>query len=170
MIKAVVYTSETGHSQEYAALLGNKTGLPVYEGREAAGALPEGTEILYIGWLMAGKIVGFKKADKRFTVCAVCAVGMSGSDSQLDDIKKVNKLAPSLSVFYLQGGFELDKLHGLYRFMMKAMKKTVGKSLAQKETRTPEEEDMLDLLVNGGNRVSEENLSAVTDWLNRRDI
>ena len=58
----------------------------------------------------------------------------------------------------------MNKLHGIYKFMMKTMKKFVGKSLAEKPDRTPEEDDMLDMMLHGGERVSEENLKAVLDW------
>ena len=164
MIRAILYTTETGHSKEYAELLGKETGLPVHEIREAAVSVPEGSDILYIGWLMAGKIEGYRKASQKYAVRAVCAVGMSGSDSQLNDIRKANSLPADMPVFYLQGGFELEKLHGVYHFMMNTMKKTVGKKLAAKENRTAEEEDMLELLTKGGNRVHKENLSAVVNW------
>ena len=36
---AIVYTSNTGYTAEYAYLLGGKTGLPVYALAEAAGQL-----------------------------------------------------------------------------------------------------------------------------------
>ena len=51
---AIVYTSNTGYTAEYAYLLGGKTGLPVYALAEAAGQLSEGSSVLYLGWLMAG--------------------------------------------------------------------------------------------------------------------
>ena len=44
---------------------------------------------------------------------------------------------------------------------MQTMKKTVGKGLEGKENRTAEEEDMLNLLLHGGDRVSADNLSEV---------
>ena len=44
------------------------------------------------------------------------------------------------------------------------MVKTAGKGLAAKTDRTPEEHDMLDMIVNGGKRVSLQNLKAVTEW------
>ena len=52
----------------------------------------------------------------------------------------------------------MQKLHGVYRFMMNVMVKTAGKGLANKIDRTPEEDDMLDMMVNGGKRVSLQNL------------
>ena len=44
------------------------------------------------------------------------------------------------------------------------MVKTAGKGLANKPDRTPEEDGMLDMMVNGGKRVSLQNLKAVTEW------
>ena len=38
--------------------------------------------------------------------------------------------------------------------MMNVMVKTAGKGLANKTDRTPEEDDMLDMMINGGKRVS----------------
>ena len=50
--------------------------------------------------------------------------------------------------------------------MMEIMVKTAGKSLAEKRNRTPDEDDMLDMMRCGGERVKVENLRAVLDWYN----
>ena len=89
---------------------------------------------------------------------------MGKTGSQLDDVCKRNSIPAETPLFTLQGGFDMNKLHGIYKFMMKTMKKVVGKSLAEKPDRTPEEDDMLDMMLHGGERVSEENLKAVLDW------
>ena len=44
------------------------------------------------------------------------------------------------------------------------MVKTVSKGLDAKKDRTPEEDDMLDMMLHGGERVKAENLSAILDW------
>ena len=44
------------------------------------------------------------------------------------------------------------------------MVKTAGKVLAEKKDRTPDEDDMLDMMRCGGDRVKEGNLGAVLDW------
>ena len=44
------------------------------------------------------------------------------------------------------------------------MVRTVGKGLAAKNDRTTEEDDMLDMMLHGGERVKAENLSAILDW------
>ena len=51
-----------------------------------------------------------------------------------------------------------------FLLVMSPMRHTVGKKLAGKPDKTAEEQDMLDLLQNGGSRVNEENLRPVLEW------
>lgn len=161
---AIVYTSNTGFTAQYASLLGGETGLPVYSLEDASKSLPQSSPIVYLGWLTAGKVQGYDKAVTKFNLLALCAVGMAKSGSQMEDVRKSNNLPQGLPLFTLQGGFDLKKLRGVYKFMMLVMSKTVAKKLAAKPDRTPDEEDMLDLFQNGGNRVSLENLRPVLAW------
>ena len=89
---------------------------------------------------------------------------MGKTGSQLDDVRKANALGEELPVFTLQGGFDMGKLRGVYKLMMTIMSKTVGKKLVEKENRTPEENDMLQLLTSGGNRVCGDNLTEFMNW------
>ena len=161
---AIVYTSNTGFTAQYASLLGGETGLPVYSLEDASKSLPQSSPIVYLGWLTAGKVQGYDKAVTKFNLQALCAVGMAKSGSQMEDVRKSNNLPQGLPLFTLQGGFDLKKLRGVYKFMMLVMSKTVAKKLAAKPDRTPDEEDMLDLFQNGGNRVSLEKLRPVLAW------
>ena len=161
---AIVYTSNTGFTAQYASLLGGETGLPVYSLEDASKSLPQSSPIVYLGWLTAGKIQGYDKAVTKFNLQALCAVGMAKCGSQMEDVRKFNNLPEGLPLFTLQGGFDLKKLRGVYKLMMLVMSKTVAKKLAAKPDRTPDEEDMLDLFQNGGNRVSLENLRPVLAW------
>ena len=57
----------------------------------------------------------------------------------------------------------------MYKMMMNIMVKTAGKALEKKTDRTPEEEDMLDMLdmmLHGGERVKIQNLQGVISWYN----
>ena len=161
---AIVYTSNTGFTAQYASLLGGETGLPVYSLEDASKSLPQSSPIVYLGWLTAGKVQGYDKAVTKFNLQALCAVGMAKCGSQMEDVRKSNNLPEGLPLFTLQGGFDLKKLRGIYRLMMLVMSKTVVKKLAAKPDRTPDEEDMLDLFQNGGNRVSLEKLRPVLAW------
>lgn len=163
-VTAIVYTSNTGYTAQYAHLLGTQTGLPVYALSEAREKLEAGSGILYLGWLMAGRVQGYQKAAKRYQVRAVCGVGMGATGSQLEDLRKANGFQDGFQVFTLQGGFDLSKLRGVYKLMMTIMAKTVGEKLKKQANRTREEEAMWKLLTQGGSCVSLENLRAVLEW------
>ncbi|MEG2010193.1 MAG: hypothetical protein RR032_07315 [Oscillospiraceae bacterium] len=161
---AIVFTSNTGFTEKYAKLLGEATGLPVYSLAKAKTSVPRGAEIIYLGWLMAGSVKGYKKALQRYMVRAIGAVGMSSAEAQGRGVRKKYAIPEAKPVFVLQGGYDSSKLHGVYKFMMKMMEKTAGKKLAEKENKSPQDLDMLDLLQNGGDRVSAEKLAPVLAW------
>ena len=168
-MKAIVYTSNTGSTACYAKLLGDELGISVYSMKEAKKALPAGTEIIYLGWIMAGKIQGYRSAVTEYKVCAVCAVGMGQTGTQKKEIREKNWIPEKIPVFTLQGNFDVKKLHGIYRIMMNIMIKTAGKALANKTDKSSEEEDMLDMILHNGERVKAQNLQEVIHWYRRED-
>ena len=163
-MNAIIYTTNTGSAERYALLLAEQTGLPVYSLTEAKKTVSTGAEVIYLGWIMAGSVKGYAEAAKRYRVRAVCGVGMGQTGTQTDSVRKKSAVPADIPLFTLQGNFDVKKLHGIYRPMMEMMVKTAGKGLAEKSDRTPEEDDMLDMMRCGGERVKEENLSAVLDW------
>ncbi len=167
-MNAIIYTTNTGSTEQYAKLLAQKTGLPMCSLTRAKNVIPTGAEVIYLGWITAGSIKGYADAAKRYRVRAVCAVGMGQTGTQTESVRKKAAVPASIPLFTLQGNFDVKKLHGIYRLMMEIMVKTVGKSLAAKTDRTPEEDDMLDMMLHGGERVKIENLSAVLDWCSAR--
>lgn len=90
---------------------------------------------------------------------------MGETGGQVEEIRKQNNIPDSTALFTLQGGFHIDKLHGIYKLMMRMMAGGMGKTLAEKPDRTPAEDDLLDLLTNGGSRVSLSNLQAPIEWI-----
>ena len=163
---AIIYTSNTGSTEQYAKLLAQKTGFPAYSLAEAKKRDFAGAEVIYLGWIMAGSVTGYAEAAKRYRVCAVCGVGMGQTGTQTESVRKKSAILANIPLFTLQGNFDVKKLHSIYRPMMEIMVKTAGKGLAEKKDRTPEEDDMLDMMLHGGERVKAENLSAVLDWFN----
>ena len=160
-MSAIIYTTNTGSTEHYAKLLAQKTGLPVYSLAEAKKRVFAGAEVIYLGWIMAGSVKGYAEAAKRYQVRAVCGVGMGQTGTQTDNTRKKSAISADIPLFTLQGNFDVKKLHGVYRLIMV---KTAGKALAEKKDRTPDEDDMLDMMRCGGERVKEENLGAVLDW------
>lgn len=168
-IKAIIYVSSTGHTQEYAKLLGKKLSLPAYSFSRERGMVPSGSEIIFMGWIMAGKVMGLSKVSMSYTVRCLVGVGMGDTGSQIDDIKSLNEFPSDCAVFSLQGGFELDKMRGIYKLMMSIMKKIKVSSLTKKENRTREEDALLRMFRDGGNYVSEKNLKSIVAWYKGKD-
>lgn len=163
---AIVYTSGTGYTAEYAAMLGAEIGLPVYSLKQSKDRLRQGESIIYLGWIMAGQIMGYKNVSQRYAMGAVCCVGMGIDDSKIKDIKQINSVSENTSIFTLTGGYNYNKLKGVYKIFMKVMSKFLIKSVEKKSNRTPAEETMLDLLLHGGSYVNKDNLNSIIDWYN----
>ena len=161
---AIIYTTNTGSTEQYARLLAQKTGLPAYSLAEAKKRDFAGAKVVYLGWIMAGSVKGYAEVAKRYRVCAVCGVGMGQTGTQKDSVRKKSAIPANIPLFTLQGNFDVKKLHGIYRPMMEIMVKTVGKSLAAKKDRTPEEEDMFGMMFHGKERVKTAHLGALLDW------
>lgn len=163
-MNAIIYTTNTGSAKEYAELLSHETGIPAYSLSEAKGRIASGSDIIYIGWVMASTVKGCAKADKLYNIRAVCAVGMCRTGTQTENIRQKNSIRQDIPLFTLQGNLNVDKLRGIYRPMMKIMVKNVGQELSAKKDRTPDEDDMLDMMLHGENRVNIDNLKDVLGW------
>ena len=163
MIQAIVYTSNTGSTEQYARLLGQETGLPVRSLEEARKALSSGAQILYLGWVMAGGIQGYADAARLYRIPMVCAVGMEPAGKE-QELREKNGIPQDAALFALQGGYSPDKLRGMQKLMMRMITGSMAKKLAAKADRTPEEDDLLDLMQHGGSRVSLDNLAGPLRW------
>ena len=156
----IVFTSNTGFTARYAAMLSEKLAIPALPLEEAMKSLPAGTPVIHMGWLMAGSVVGCKKARKRFALAAVIGVGLGDTGAQDDAARKACKLPADVPVFTVQGGMDHQKLKGGFKVGITILTKV----MAAKKNRTPDEDKMLALLQKGGDYVSEGELAAVLAW------
>jgi hypothetical protein len=168
-MKAIVYVSETGHAKKYAEMLGEKTGLPVYQLEEALKTLEKNAEVVYIGWVFGGQVYKYKKAAKAFNIKVLCAVGSApaASNSYSGDLGKTAAKAGA-KFFYLRGGLDLEKLTGYKKAIMKMVAKSVVKALSKKQDQTPEDKETIDSFTNGIDYVSVENLAPVIEFLSAK--
>ena len=162
-ISAIVYTSGTGHTRQYAQLLGLRSGLPVYALSEAERELTAGTAIVYLGWIHASHVKGFDRAAKRFSVQVVCGVGLCDTGTMLQEVRQATKLPERIPLFTLQGGINRKELRGMDKLLIAML----TKGLAGKKDRAPQYDRMLTLLQTDASYVSEENLSGILEWLSR---
>lgn len=158
---AIVYTSQTGHTRQYACLLGEAAGLPVYSLDEAQAQLPGGSAVVYLGWVHASHVKGYSRAAKRFEVCAVCGVGLCDTGTMIPEIRKASSLPEGVPLYTLQGGFDRGKLRGVDRLMISML----VRGLSAQKQRSAQEERMLELLQRDGSYVRPENLDGILRWL-----
>lgn len=163
-MKAIIYTTNTGSAEQYAKMLAEETRLPAFSMEEAKSKVEEGSEVIYIGWIMAAQVKGYKNVAKKYKIRAVCAVGMERTGTRTEEIRKKTCVPAEISLFTLQGNFNVKKLHGLYRLMMNMMVKMVTKQLGAKAECTQQENEMLEIMLHGSENVRKENLAEVISW------
>lgn len=169
-MEAIIYTTNTGSAEQYAKMLAEQTGLSVFSMEDAKSEVEEGSEIIYLGWIMAAQVKGYKTAAKKYKIRAVCAVGMEKTGTRTEEIRKKTFVPAEVPLFTLQGNFNVKKLHGFYRLMMSMMVKMVTKQLVAKTDRTQRENEMLEIMLQGGENVRKENLAEVLDWYKREQM
>lgn len=163
----IIYKSNTGYTREYAKLLGKALDMPAYSIDEAP-ACHDGNEVIFLGWIMAGGITGYKAAAKRYKLRCVCGVGMGAdNDTLVPGFRESLKIPESVAVFYLQGGFDMNRLSGPYKLIMKVVVKDIAKKLSEKESLTEGERALQKMTYEPGSCVCPENLQKVVDWYRR---
>ena len=163
-MKAIIYTTNTGSTAQYAKMLAEQTGLPAFSMEEAKSKVEAGSEIIYLGWIMAAQVKGYKAAAKKYKIKAVCAVGMERTGTRTEQIREKTSVPVAIPLFALQGNFDVKKLRGIYRLMMNLMVKMITKKLGAKTDRTQQENEMLEIMLHGGEKVCTENLGEVINW------
>ena len=129
----IIYCSNAGTAKKYAELLSEKTGFPCVEAGKRSKVSPD-EEIIFIGWLMAGAIQGYKEVKAEFlNIRAVCGVGMLKGDKA--DKEVIEKNAVTQPYFFLMGDFDMSKLRGMYKMMMGMMLKMVKGKIKESECR-----------------------------------
>lgn len=157
---AIIYTSKTGFTRQYAQMLGRKLDLPVYPLEDAAAGVPQGSPVVYLGWVHASHVKGFSRARKCFTLCAVCAVGLCDTGTMLAEVRKATAIPAEIPLFTLQGGFDRGKLKGMDKLLINML----VKGLSSQTARSEQDERMLSLLQQDGSYVREENLADILAW------
>lgn len=172
MISCIVYSSTTGSCEKYARMMAGKLHIPAYSVKYVPA--PQGREVIYVGWLFAGKVVGLDKVLKTENVKAVVQVGMAdaGADAEAACREK-NGLSADVKVFSLQGRFSLKGLPLPLRLIMKIKTKEIAARLqakAAKAALTAAEQACLKMAETGeGEPATWQGYEAVVDWAKALD-
>lgn len=163
MVKAIVYESHTGFTRMYAKILAWELGMEdkVYSLKDAQREVPQGAEIVFLGWVCGGKVMGYETAARPWKIQAVCAVGLNFPSEQRVLHVTAETRIQGCPVFYLQGGYRHDQQGLVYRTMMKVR----VSALMAKEHKTDEDYKILHMIREGANLVNEEQLAPVKEYL-----
>ena len=141
MKRLVVYQSSTGFTAKYAAWIAGELSCEAKELKHMkAQEIAAYDSIIFGGWIMGGMISGLDKINKMNPKkLVVFAVGASESTEKVINAIKTQNHLEETPFFYMEGGIAFEKMS----FFPKMMLKMMGKSVAKKEVKTEEDEEML---------------------------
>lgn len=166
----IIYTSNTGFTAQYAAMLGEETGYPVHTLKEGKKTLTKGTQAIYLGPLMAGHISGLDTANRHFDIRVACGVGLSLPSRQTLDTMARSNAVRNAPLFYLPGGYDPKGVKGIRRSMLNLVLSGIRQRLAAKASRTEDDYRQLTLITQGGSLVAPEHLSSLLSWLEKHPV
>lgn len=113
----IVYASKTGFTRKYAEMLSEKLGLTMMDVKELP-KVPKESEVLYLGWMKVGKVLGLQKM-KGDKVVAVCGSGTGRSAEPSEEEVRMRNDLETTPFFYLCGGCRpLRELKGMDKVML----------------------------------------------------
>lgn len=160
----IVYTSNAGHTMEYAKLLARELGGEAYTLKEAKKKLKKKEEIIYLTWIFAGRPKKLKKALKRYKCLAIATVGMTLNKIDQDEIKFKYKLQCPL--YYLPGGLDINRLKGLYKHIAQSVYDKMLIKLHHEKDFSDDEKIVAEAIVKGTNYVSRTYLEDILRYFN----
>lgn len=163
MYSAVVYSSCTGSCRRYAELISKELSVPAIAVNKAKNISE--LKVVYVGWLMAGKISKLKGASKKLNIGAVVQVGMSPVTEESEAKGRAeNDINPNVPLFTLQGGFNMKKLPLYYRPIMKLVNKGIAEKLEAKGELNEQEKATLSMAKNGFGEPASWCVDDIVEW------
>ena len=160
----IIYASNTGYTEKYAKILQEDLNMPAYPMNNVPD-VHKGKDVIFLGWLMAGNVMGYHKASKLYNVKCVIGVGMTPESAEQAEFVKRKINAPAeVPVFYVQGGYDAKKLRGLYKMMMKVKTPDIMKRFDGKSEEEKKSDAVYKMITEGYSVVSEEHLGDVLAW------
>lgn len=162
----ILYESKTGLTEKFAQLLARELNCKCDSLKNALKTKNANNQkVVFLGWVRANKIQGIKKALKNFDVLCVAGVGMKDvSEEYRKELVKFNHA--KLPLFYLQGGFLINKMGNFQRKFFIMIGKSLAKSFEEKKEITESEKLTIEMFTKGKSLVSKKQLEEMMDFLN----
>ncbi len=142
-------------------MLAGQTGLSLYSADDLS-SIPEGTDVVFLGWISAGRIQGLKKVIDKFNIKAVCACGTGRKAEPDEEILMKNNRIEGKPFFYLRGGcLPLSRMKGPDKIALSVFLKILKSKKDQSESTA----EAIQNIEAGCDYVSEERLAPVIEWV-----
>lgn len=152
----IIYESNAGHTEEYAKMLANKLKLECISLKEYK---KDDEQIIFLGWVYANNIQGYKQVKDSSNILCTIAVGMNfESDKNTNLLIETNNIKEKF--FYLQGGVDYKRLKGIKKIMFKLVAESVIKE------NKPEDRELIEILQKENDCIKEENLNDILAFIN----
>lgn len=161
MKRIVVYESGTGFTAQYAAWIAEELQCERVALKSAKSVnLADYDQIIFGGWMCAGKVMGYDKFKNLNAKNVVLyAVGMAPSvDSVAEKIIADNGFVPE-RFFYFEGGYRPEKVNFIMRTMMKMLKKSI-----EKKPEKTEEDLYIIKTFNGADNAKKEAVKSLVEY------
>lgn len=129
MNRIIIYESGTGFTAQYAAWIAEELQCESVALKSAKAVnLADYDQVIFGGWMCAGKVMGYEKF-KALPVKNVVlyAVGMAPSVPEVAEKIIADNGFDAESFFYFEGGYRPEKVNFIMRAMMKMLKKSIEK-------------------------------------------
>lgn len=161
----VVYESNSGFTKQYAELVANKCNTQALSLKQAKKQLKKGTNVFFLGWVFGSRIMGYKKANKRFNLIGTAAVGITNPNSGYkNELIEKNEIKQS-NFYYLRGGMDVKKLKGFKAKLINILAKSIARDVALKQAKK-EDKELLKIIANGANFVDESYITSIIKVVN----
>lgn len=177
MNSVIIFKSNTGHTEQYANMLATELGCKAIPMNQISKVdLNAYDRIFFGGCVHASKVAGLnafikhlpKNANKQLIVFAVGA--NQYSEQNTNDLLNNNPILKDMNIplFYLQGGFDPEKLNFALRMMLQG----VAKSIRKKQESNPNEltdkdREFLEFFQEKNNHVDAKNLAELMSYISQ---
>ena len=129
MKRIVLYESGTGFTAQYAAWIAEELQCESVALKNAKSVnVADYDQVIFGGWMCAGKVMGYDKFVKLHAKNAVLfAVGMAPAVPEVANKIIADNGFNAERFFYFEGGYRPEKVNFIMRTMMKMLKKSIEK-------------------------------------------
>jgi len=175
MSTIIIYTSKTGYTEQYAQMLSEALACKAVQSKELSQLkLEDYDTIVYGGGIRSLKINGLKHIlpklkllqGKRIVLFAVGATENNKINNASLHEKNIEDNHLDYPMFYMQGGFDPDRLGLFMRFMLHRVEKNLHKKeLNNPDNLTTQDKDFLDFFQSPHEHIERENLEKLIKYI-----